>query len=299
MNFFKNKMLLRIVTRDLSKNTQFIKRISTTTAKMEKKEHLDHTANVNRIPDLLDCRISKVQDISPTVRAMTLEAQNPKKINFKAGQWVDFFIPGEAQVGGFSMWNHPQDFSDHDRIELAVKKSKWPPAYWVHNKCKVDDKVQVRFGGDFYYPPGSIVENKEPHSILLIGGGVGINPLLSIWLHARHLHSTEQGHKPSKVSLLYSAVNQEELIFRDIIDSASKESSHFKSTYFTTRTKSENCSFGRIDFEQVKKAYEEVSTNDERTLVYLCGPPNMIRDMLRSLASLDVRKQDVFYELWY
>ncbi len=39
----------------------------------------------------------------------------------QAGQWVDFFIPGEAQVGGFSMWNHPQDFSDHDRIELAVK----------------------------------------------------------------------------------------------------------------------------------------------------------------------------------
>jgi len=261
---------------------------------MEKKEHLEHTATRTRIPDLLDCKITRIENISPSVKVLSVEADNPNKINFKAGQWVDFFIPGEAQVGGFSMWNHPSQFEETNIIELAVKESKWPPAYWVHNKCKQGDSVQVRFGGDFYYPLNSL---KESHNILLIGGGVGINPLLSIWLQARYLHNSTNCAKPEKVSLLYSAVSKDELIFSDVIDSTTDSNSAFKATYFTTRSKDDNCINGRIDFEQVKSALKDMKGG--RTLIYLCGPPNMIRDMLRSLASLNVKKEDVFYELWY
>ena len=29
------------------------------------------------------------------------------KHTFKAGQWVDFFIPGMDKIGGFSMSSHP------------------------------------------------------------------------------------------------------------------------------------------------------------------------------------------------
>jgi len=273
-----------------------IRNVSTTMTNLEKKEHLEHTANRTRIPDLLDCKVTRIEDISPTVKVLSVKANNPNTINFKAGQWVDFFIPGEDQVGGFSMWNHPAQFQQTNIIELAVKESKWPPAYWVHTKCKQDDSVQVRFGGDFYYPPDNL---KEPHNILLIGGGVGINPLLSIWLQARHLHSSDNSLKPDKVSLLYSAVNKDELIFSDVIDSTTNSNSAFKATYFTTRSNHDNCINGRIDFEQVKSSLEDMNVNNGRTLIYLCGPPNMIRDMLRSLASLHVKKGDVFYELWY
>lgn len=276
-----------------------IRYLSSTMASMEKKEHLQHTATINRIPDLLDCKITKVEDISPTVKAVTVEAKNPNKINFKAGQWVDFFIPGEAQVGGFSMWNHPGQFHQTNNIELSIKESKWPPALWVHTKCKEGDNVQVRFGGEFYYPPDSVVSSQEPHNILLIGGGVGINPLLSIWLQAEHLHSTNNCVKPDKISLLYSAVSKDELIFRKLIDSTTERNNAFKSTYLTTRVKEDGCLNKRIDFEQVKSSYEDLVLDGGRTLVYLCGPPNMIRDMLRSLASLNVKKQDVYYELWY
>ena len=58
--------------------------------------------------------------------------------------------------------------------------------YFVYLKKKIYSNHSkiffLRFGEDFHYPPDSL---EEPHNILLIGGGVGINPLLSIWLQAR------------------------------------------------------------------------------------------------------------------
>eukprot|EP00088_Acartia_fossae_P058560 TRINITY_DN6870_c0_g1_i1.p1 TRINITY_DN6870_c0_g1~~TRINITY_DN6870_c0_g1_i1.p1 ORF type:complete len:239 (+),score=-2.17 TRINITY_DN6870_c0_g1_i1:55-771(+) len=204
--------------------------------KMDKKEHLDHTANNFRIPDLLDCKISRIEDISPTIRTLSLHAENPRKINFKSGQWVDFFIPGERQVGGFSMWNDPQHFQDTNIIELAIKFSKWAPAYWVHTQCKEGDSVQARFGGDFHYPPINL-QPQEDHNILLIGGGVGINPLLSIWLHASQLYRANGQNTPKNVSLLYSAVSEEELIFRSNIEKTCHENKNFKVDFFTTRQK--------------------------------------------------------------
>ena len=34
-------------------------------------------------------------------------------------------------------------------------------------------------GGDFFYPPPSLPAS-QPHSVLLVAGGVGVNPLVSI-----------------------------------------------------------------------------------------------------------------------
>jgi len=274
------------------------RRIYTSVMKMDKKQHLEHTANMYRIPDMLDCKITKVGDISPTIKALTLKADNPKALTFKGGQWVDFFIPGEAQVGGFSMWNSPTDFSDTGNIELAVKFSKWPPAHWVHTQCKEGDNVQVRFGGEFFYPPRNISVG-ESHNILLIAGGVGINPLLSIWLHASSMYKANDKDKANSVHLLYSAVNQQELVFRDIIDTTCEETSQFKSTYFLTRTNEDsNMKMGRIKFEDVKEALSNFEGKG-RTLAYLCGPPNMIRDVSQMLKKLDVPKENVYFELWY
>ena len=66
--------------------------------------------------------------------------------SFLAGQWVDFFIPGVEQVGGYSMCSAPSDLEEGRRMDLAVKASTWAPAAWMHNKAKVGDVVQMRVG---------------------------------------------------------------------------------------------------------------------------------------------------------
>lgn len=67
-------------------------------------------------------------------------------------------------------------------MELAVKYSEWPPANWLHRQAKVGDRVSVRVGGDFHYPDKD-TEAVPGHDLLLVAGGVGINPLASIIFH--------------------------------------------------------------------------------------------------------------------
>ncbi|XP_023333403.1 oxidoreductase NAD-binding domain-containing protein 1 isoform X3 [Eurytemora carolleeae] len=175
---------------------QPVRLLHSSVGKMDKKIHIEHTMDNFRSNDILLARVSKIKDISPTVRTLTLTVDKEKNTSsFRAGQWVDFFIPGVEQVGGFSMWNSPTSFSRTGELELAVKSSTWPPAAWVHNQASQGDKVSVRFGGDFYYPTPDI---SGPHSLLLIAGGVGINPLLSIWFQARDLCAENASIKPIK-----------------------------------------------------------------------------------------------------
>ena len=76
-------------------------------------------------------------------------------------------------------------------------------------QCEVGDRLSIRVGGDFTYDPPS----NSPADILLIGGGVGINPLFSILQHHAYLQapiSERRGH----AHLLYSARSREELLFK-------------------------------------------------------------------------------------
>lgn len=78
-------------------------------------------------------------------------------------------------------------------------------------------------GGDFYYDP--LADKTEAESnLVLVGGGVGINPLVSILLEYRDLLRTTESHpeaniRPGKVHLLYSARTECELVFRASIES--------------------------------------------------------------------------------
>ena len=72
----------------------------------------------------------------------------------------------------------------------------------------------MRVGGDFFYSPN------EGHqdNLLLIAGGVGINPLYSIMQYASELMLTSskqtKNSGPQRVKLLYSASSVKEMLFK-------------------------------------------------------------------------------------
>ena len=42
------------------------------------------------------------------------------------------------------MYSSPRDLQSSGRIELAIKRSGWSPASWVHTKCKEGDRITFR-----------------------------------------------------------------------------------------------------------------------------------------------------------
>lgn len=74
----------------------------------------------------------------------------------------------------------------------------------------------MRVGGDFFFDPSP---SDPTVSLLLVAGGVGINPLYSILLHATdllHLNHASGGldYNIGSVNLCYSAKNTQELLFK-------------------------------------------------------------------------------------
>ena len=148
-------------------------------------EHLMLTALQSRDPDILSAQIVEIQQLSPTVKSFTLKVQqkddeerNASSSSYRPGQWLDLFIPSVDMVGGFSMYGPPSRLEKDQILDLAVKYSEWPPANWLHTSASVGAQVAVRIGGDFYYE-----QPDDDHQVLLLAGGVGINPLSSILFH--------------------------------------------------------------------------------------------------------------------
>ena len=75
----------------------------------------------------------------------------------------------------------------------------------------------VQVAGDFYYDPQP---GDDSADLLLIAGGVGINPLCSMMRHVADLNEAkrhgEDVYQPGLVQLLYSAKSDSELIFKVI-----------------------------------------------------------------------------------
>ncbi|XP_072179625.1 oxidoreductase NAD-binding domain-containing protein 1-like [Diadema setosum] len=264
-------------------------------------DHLDRTAHSYREPGVSEAEVVSIQQASETVRLLTLKVDDPK-FTFKAGQWVDFFIPGIEIFTGYSMCSSPSQLTASQTLDLAVKISDYPPTMWVHEQCTVGSKVHVRAGGDqliFDPQPGDPSWN-----VLLIAGGIGINPLVSMLHHTAHLHDARRddanAYTPGKVEMLFSAASKSELIFKDTIeDLASKHPSDISAQFFVTRESMADPALTgrRIGKDDVKASIQRLKGRPLRC--FICGPPPMIADMEAILHDLGVSDSDVLCEKWW
>ncbi|XP_028285037.1 oxidoreductase NAD-binding domain-containing protein 1 isoform X2 [Parambassis ranga] len=265
-------------------------------------DHLERTANNYRQNALYPAQVCGIINESETVKRLRI-AVHPDFV-FKAGQWVDFFIPGVEKVGGFSMCSSPGLLQREGVIELAVKYTKHPPAHWIHTMCTVGSSVAMRVGGDFFFDP----QPSDPAmDLLLVAGGVGINPLYSILLHTAdllHLNQAlgDRGYNIGSAHLCYSAKNTQELLFKNSITEVCQEfpdtfSCDFHVTQQSTDVDPQLQPFvnrGRIT-EEVLQAH----VDPQRTLCYLCGPPPMIETISKTLMQLGLSKDRILFEKWW
>ncbi|XP_003480062.3 oxidoreductase NAD-binding domain-containing protein 1 isoform X2 [Cavia porcellus] len=266
-----------------------------------KTDHLERTASVVRREVVAAAKVCGITRESPSVKSLRLFVTD-KEFSFKAGQWVDFFIPGVSVVGGFSMCSSPRLLKQERVIELAVKYTNHPPALWVHNECTLDSEVAVRVGGEFFFDPQP---TDTPRNLVLIAGGVGINPLLSILRYAADVYrewaNKRSGYEIGTIKLFYSAKNTSELVFKkNILDLVNEFPEKIAcSLHVTKQTTQISAEFrpyiteGRITEEEIK---DHISNE---TLFYICGPPPMTEFFSKQLESNHVPKEHIFFEKWW
>lgn len=287
--------------------------------------------------------ITHLCQLTPTVTGITIDVANrpmltsdqgaswqpvnpSKAFAFLPGQWVDFYIPAIKKVGGYSIVSLP---SHLPRLELAVKRSRHPPANWVTSKAKVGDSVKVRVGGEFVYSTSSGDEGRQivdggacmvpaPDSkgLLFVAGGVGINPLYGM---IRQLHydyakaqSTTQG---PKAILLYSASKADELLFEpELTDMAKEFPNNFHMVYHVTKDdekgseedSSATYRRGRITSGEIGEALQWAASpiGDGKAMIpissiYICGPTGFAEEMSEACQEHGVPRSAIHFEQWW
>jgi NAD(P)H-flavin reductase len=88
---------------------------------------------------------------------------DPALFSFKAGQWVDFWVPGLKQVGGFSIVSTPAQLAGDGTFDLGVKATKHPVAEWICTKAAAGAPVGEGPGGRHGCAPGARAGSSIAH----------------------------------------------------------------------------------------------------------------------------------------
>ncbi|XP_066440913.1 oxidoreductase NAD-binding domain-containing protein 1 [Eleutherodactylus coqui] len=266
-----------------------------------KTDHLERTANTFRQEIISPAKVCGMTNESSSVKRVRLAVES-SEFTFKAGQWVDFFIPGVPKVGGFSICSSPGLLEREGALELAVKYNLHPPAHWIHTQCALGSEVALRVGGEFFFDPQA---SDSPVDLVLIAGGVGINPLFSILLHVADLHNaletTGKGFRMGSVKLYYCAKNTSELLFKEnILNLMHSFPGKIRCSFHVTQQISPVCP-DLQQFITVGRISESHLANDvsRNHLCYICGPPPMIESMCKHLEDLHVPREQIYYEKWW
>ena len=232
---------------------------------------------------IFDARITAIIPATPSIHALRLAIPDAG-FRFLPGQWVDLSIEldGIPHTAGYSITTSP---IYQGEIELAIKSSaRHPVARWVHEAARVGDQVKVTQGqGPFVYLP------EMSDNVVLIGGGVGITPLLSIFRHVRDARLPTQAH------LVYSVSDSREILFREELEAAVRAHDNLHLSITVTQPDPRwHGLTGRID--PVKLHALDVPDD---TLYYLCGPKGMVEDMSTLLHDLGVPMNRIIFEKWW
>ena len=209
--------------------------------------------------------IAAIEQVSPSTKSFQLDLSG-QDFGFLPGQWVDCYavIDGRLEVAGYSMTSSPMT---KESIDLAVKLvGDNPVTHYLHTRARVGDD-----------------------SLVLIAGGIGITPLMSI------THYIDEAQPDVRVALVYCARTPSELLFRDKLAAIGDRNKNIRCLFTVTRPADEAWSgrVGRIDAGMLSEA-----RLDLEALFYICGPPPMIVDMIALLNGLGVDRSRIKYEDW-
>lgn len=205
--------------------------------------------------------------------------------NYKPGQYiaVSTNIPGESHkhARNYSL----SDSSDKDYLRISVKKETGMPngivSNYLHEDVSVGDVLKIGIpAGDFY-----LKETENP--ILLIGAGVGVTPLLSMYKSAL---------KNKKVNFIQCAINGKTHAFKEEILADLTSNVNYINIYSDPLPEDK---LG-IDYDYKGFVNKEIIKKyiTENTEIYFCGPVPFMSNVLRILKDLKISEDKINFEFF-
>lgn len=227
----------------------------------------------------LNWQIAKVAAIKKeTARAASFTLQVPNWMAHRAGQHYDLRLT--AQDGyqverSYSIASEPERTGQVDLTIEKIDDGEVSP--YMHDVVVVGDRVEVRgpIGGYFVWD----AMMHEP--LLLIGGGSGVVPLMSMVRH----HAAANSSVP--VHLLYSSRGLDDIIYYDELEALRGKMDGLKVFHTLTRSHPENWQgyTRRIDAAMLREVAAPLGKN---VRVFICGPTALVENAANVLVQIGI-----------
>jgi ferredoxin-NADP reductase len=216
--------------------------------------------------------VAEARQETPRVRTLVLDV--PGWPGHLAGQHLDVRLTAEdgyRAERSYSLASSPED----GRVVLGVERvEEGEVSPYLVEVAEPGDRLEVRgpVGGYFVWEP----ESGGP--LLLVGGGAGIVPLMSILRHRLASGSD------ARVRLLVSWRTPEDVIYRDELDRVA-EAPGVEVVHTFTRRAPEGWtgSTRRLDEALLGEVAWPAA---ERPHVYVCGPTGLVESVASALVGL-------------
>lgn len=213
---------------------------------------------------------------SPTTVALTIEITDREKLVFLPGQYVNIAVPGTEESRSYSFSNAPAD----DALTFLVKITPGGVmSTWLDERAQVGDAIS------FTGPHGSFFLREAPGPLLLLAGGTGLAPILSI------LRTLAAAGSDRPVHLLYGATTDDDVVEIDTIEGLAGSIPGMTWTHCVADPNTTAPHQG-----YVTALIEPEHLHDGAAAVYLCGPPPMVDGVRGHFSDHGMRPGGFFYE---
>jgi ferredoxin-NADP reductase/ferredoxin len=237
----------------------------------------------HRAPTRL-ARIERLEPIGEGAVALSLVLEPDPELgqaaDFTPGQYMELAAPGAEVRRAYSMANLP---NWDGRLEFLIRLAPGGAfSTWLAKDARVGDVLGARG------PLGRFVlDESSPRPRVLVGGGCGLAPLLSMLRHLADFGDAQQTH------LIFGANTEAELFAPAEVDPLLDLLPQLSATYAVWRPGADWTGFSGNAAEALEACLSSLSDTPD---VYVCGPPRLVAAAQASASAFGVPAQRIFSE---
>jgi propane monooxygenase reductase subunit len=230
--------------------------------------------------------VAAIEPLTEDIVRLRLQVDEPADFAFTPGQYVDLHLPGTdgAERRSFSMANTPGDSS----LELVIRR--YPGGRF---SGMLDDGGEIAVGDQlgFTGPYGTMALKPSDRPVLLVAGGSGIGPILSLLGELAAAQSTRP------VRFFYGARREADLPLLDEIAALGAQLPDFAFVPVLSDADPDTTWAGATGFVHDVAVAAVADGTLADPVVCTCGPPPMIEALIEVLTGRHgVAESDIAFD---
>ena len=219
--------------------------------------------------DFMNFETKIIKIIQRTTDVTSYRFPRPSELTYKPGQYFIITIKQNDKelTHHFSFSSSPTE-KDHFEFTKKLTDHEYSLAL---KSTKIGDRARIDA------PYGQFTFEGEIPKIVLLSGGIGITPFVSI------IKNATDKRLEAKITLFYGCRTENDIAFREELEIMQRENENFRMVCIINQPSSEWIGeTGIITSDMIEKTLPDYKEN----VFYTCGPPPMVKAMEAIIESL-------------